>query len=165
MISTRQATIKDLPFITEIYNEAILNTTATFDTEIKTIEDRTQWFNNRDENFPIIVAEQNGKIAGYAALNKWSERKAYDITAEISIYVHSTFRGKGIGKLLVQSIVAIGGQTKLHSLIARISEGNQHSIYLHEVNGFSHVGVFKEVGKKFGKLLDVTIMQKVYSAK
>lgn len=162
MISTRLATTNDLDAIREIYNEAILDTTATFDTEIKSAADRLQWFTNRDENFPIIVAEQNGIIAGYAALNKWSERKAYDITAEISIYVHSQFRGKGIGKTLVQSIVAIGEQTKLQTLIARITEGNGQSIYLHKLNGFEHVGVLKRVGEKFGKQLDVTIMQKVY---
>jgi len=162
LIATRPATLNDLESIRDIYNEAVLFTTATFDTEIKDLEDRTLWFKNRDENFPIILAEYKGEIAGYAALNKWSERKAYDITAEISVYVHSTFRGKGIGKLLVESIVAIGGQTQLKTIIARITEGNDHSIYLHERNGFQLVGTLKQVGKKFGKLLDVTIMQKVY---
>jgi len=162
LIATRLATIKDLESIRAIYNEAVLFTTATFDTEVKDLEDRTLWFKNRDENFPVILAEYKGEIAGYAALNKWSERKAYDITAEISVYVHSTFRGKGIGKLLVESIVAIGSQTQLKTIIARITEGNDHSIYLHERNGFQLVGTLKQVGKKFGKLLDVTIMQKVY---
>jgi len=160
MISTRQATTQDIPEITDIYNEAILHTTATFDTGTKDIQERTTWFNDRDENFPVIVAEYHGKTAGYAALNKWSPKKAYDITAEISVYVQSNYRGKGIGKLLVQSIVAIGEQTKLKTIIARITEGNDHSIYLHERTGFKMVGTLKQVGLKFGKYLDVTIMQK-----
>ncbi len=162
MISTRQATLNDLVSIMDIYNEAVLHTTATFDTETKDMNDRTKWFLERNENFPVIVAEYKGTIAGYAALNKWSDRKAYDITAEISVYVHSSFRGKGIGKLLVQSIVAIGGQTNLKTLIARITEGNGHSIYLHECNGFQMIGTLRQVGQKFGKLLDVAVMQKVY---
>jgi L-amino acid N-acyltransferase YncA len=162
MISIRQATLSDISSITDIYNEAILQTAATFDTEPKDVTDRIKWFGDRDENFPIMVAEYKEKIAGYAALNKWSERKAYDITAEISVYVHSFYRGNGIGKALVRSIVAIGEETKLKTLIARITEGNDHSIYLHEQVGFKMVGTLRQVGQKFGKLLDVTIMQKVY---
>lgn len=165
MLNIRKATINDLSSITEIYNDAILNTNATFDTEIKTNEDRLQWFNSRDKNFPVIVAEQSGKIVGYAALNKWSERKAYDVTAEISVYIHPAHRKQGIGKQLIEMLVAIGEETDLKTIIARITEGNDHSIYLHERKGFKMVGVLRQVGKKFGKLLDVTVMQKVYEDK
>jgi phosphinothricin acetyltransferase len=160
MIAIRQAKPEDLAEITAIYNEAVINTTATFDTEEKTIEERKVWFENRDENFPILVAEKNNVIAGYIALNKWSERKAYDITAEISVYVNSKFRGQGIGKLLVQTMVARAQESNLVSLIARITEGNEQSIYLHKLVGFEVMGVMKKAGKKFEKLLDVTFMQK-----
>lgn len=165
MLNIRKATTIDLASITEIYNDAILNTNSTFDTEVKTIENRTQWFKERDENFPIIVAERSGKVIGYAALNKWSERKAYDVTAEISVYIHPEHRKQGIGKQLIEMIVAIGEQTNLKTIIARITEGNDHSIYLHERNGFKMVGTLRQVGKKFGKLLDVAVMQKVYENK
>ncbi|MBL7891603.1 MAG: N-acetyltransferase [Bacteroidia bacterium] len=165
MLNIRKATTIDLASITEIYNDAILNTNSTFDTEVKTIENRTQWFKERDENFPIIVAERSGKVIGYAALNKWSERKAYDVTAEISVYIHPEHRKQGIGKQLIEMIVAIGEQTNLKTIIARITEGNDHSVYLHERNGFKMVGTLRQVGKKFGKLLDVAVMQKVYENK
>jgi L-amino acid N-acyltransferase YncA len=165
MLQIRKALASDIPAITEIYNEAILNGTSTFDTDPKTIEERTQWFYNRDENFPIIVAEKAGQIVGYAALNKWSDRKAYDVTAEISVYVNPNNRKQGIGKKLIEVLVAIGEQTKLKTIIARITEGNDHSIYLHERNGFKVVGTLRQVGKKFGKLLDVEVMQKVYEEK
>jgi L-amino acid N-acyltransferase YncA len=165
VLNIRKATIKDLPSITEIYNDAILNTNSTFDTEVKTIEDRTHWFKNRDDNFPIIVAEQLGNIIGYAALNKWSERQAYDVTAEISVYIHPEHRKQGTGKKLIEMLLAIGEETQLKTILARITEGNDHSIYLHEHNGFKMVGVLRQVGKKFGKLLDVTMMQKVYEDK
>jgi L-amino acid N-acyltransferase YncA len=161
MLNIRKATLNDLEIIRLIYNDAILNTTATFDTEIKSSSDRKEWFENRDENFPIIVAVISEEVVGYAALNKWSERKAYDITAEISLYILPDFRGKGIGKRLIETICSEAKQTKLTNLIARITEGNESSIYLHKMNGFDYVGVLKKCGQKFGRILDVTLMQKM----
>jgi phosphinothricin acetyltransferase len=162
MIAFRTAQIEDINSITEIYNEAILNTTATFDTQIKTIEDRSDWFLQRDENFPVIVVEYHKKIVGYAALNKWSDKKAYDITAEISLYIEPGSRGQGIGKKLIEVIVTTAKEhTSLHSLIARITQGNEHSVYLHLMYGFEKIGVMKNVGQKFDKLLDVTLLQKM----
>ena len=162
MISIRKAVITDIRAITAIYNEAILNTTATFDTETKTVENRKEWFLNRDENFPVIVAEKNNEIVGFASLNRWSDRKAYDITAENSLYIDAKYRNQGIGKKLLEVLIGIGKETNLISILARISEGNEQSIYLHELNGFEKVGTMKKVGRKFGKLLDVTLMQKIY---
>lgn len=159
MLTIRKATLEDIDFITEIYNEAILNTTATFDTEAKTVEDRTQWFKNRNNNFPVIVAEKQEKIIGFSALNKWSDKKAYDITAEISVYVHPAYRGLGAGKRLIEIIVAMAKETELYSIIARITEGNEQSIYLHKLHGFEVVGTMKKAGVKFGRLLDVTLLQ------
>jgi L-amino acid N-acyltransferase len=162
MIKIRKAILSDIYSIREIYNEAVLFTSATFDTEEKTEDDRIRWFLNRDENFPVIIAEYEGQTAGYAALNKWSDKKAYNITAEISVYVHSSARGKGIGKKLIEILIKTAEEkTELHSVIARITQGNEHSIYLHEINGFRKAGVLKQAGNKFGKLLDVTVMQKM----
>jgi L-amino acid N-acyltransferase len=162
MILLRKAHLEDIYRIREIYNEAVLNTTATFDTEEKTEENRIEWFLNRDENFPVFVSENENEISGYVALNKWSDKPAYNITAEISLYVHPDYRGMGIGKKLIDFIVREASErTALNSLIARITEGNEHSIYLHELNGFEKVGILKEAGKKFGKFLDVTIMQRM----
>ena len=161
MIEFRKAIIDDIPSIAEIYNEAVLNTTATFDTEEKAIENRTRWLMERNENFPVIVALLNNKIAGYAALNPWSDKKAYDITAEISLYVTPEFRGQGIGKHLVEFITGMAMETKLHSIIARITQENEQSVHLHAINGFQVIGIMKTAGMKFGKLLDVTLMQKM----
>lgn len=163
MIKIRVAAHDDIKAITSIYNEAILKTTATFDTEIKTLENRIEWFNSHSEKYPIIVAGFNNKVVGFASLSQWSDRCAYSDTAEISVYVKEEYRGKGIGKQLIEDVVTIGENTGIHSILARITEGNKHSIYLHESIGFFHVGVMKEVGKKFEKLLDVYLMQKIYS--
>jgi L-amino acid N-acyltransferase len=162
MLTIRTASIKDISAIKDIYNWAIENTTGTFDTELKTIENRTAWFVEREEQFIILVAEINTEIAGYIALNKWSERKAYDITAEVSFYVKPEFQGKGIGKKLLTTAIKFAEETKLVSLISRITEGNEQSIHLHKMAGFETIGIMKKAGIKFGKLLDVTLMQLVF---
>lgn len=161
MINIREAKVEDLKGITEIYNEAVLNTTATFDTEAKTIENRKDWLLNRDARFKVFVAESNNEIVGFASLNRWSERKAYDITAEISVYIHSAHRGRGIGGNMIDVIMQAAQEEKFRSVIARISAGNDKSVYLHKMAGFEVVGVLKECGKKFDQLIDVTIMQKM----
>lgn len=163
MTLIRKATFNDVKAITTIYNEAILTTTATFDTEIKTEENRMEWLRSHGEKYTVVVAEWDGQVVGFASLSKWSDRCAYTDTAELSVYVRQDFRGKGIGKKLIEDIVMIGENIGIHSVLARITEGNSHSIYLHESVGFFHVGVMKEIGRKFEKLLDVYLMQKIYS--
>ncbi len=161
----RLAMPDDLPAITEIYNEAILTTDATFDTETKTIESQKEWFDGHDSRNPILVSESDNKVVGWASLSKWSDRCAYADTAELSVYVKDGFRGKGIGRKLIGEILGKGEEGGLHTVISRIVAGNHESIHLHEEFGFEHIGVMKEVGHKFGRLLDVHLMQKIYSSK
>jgi L-amino acid N-acyltransferase len=158
----RLATLADLKPITEIYNEAILTTVATFDTEPKSEAERADWFAAHDTCHPIMVAEADGLVIGWASLSKWSDRPAYAETGEISLYVQAAQRGQGVGKRLIEAIVVEGEKAGLHTLIARIVAGNQVSIRLHEGAGFAHIGVMREVGRKFGQLLDVYLMQKIY---
>lgn len=165
MIIIRSATEQDISFITEIYNEAILNSTATFDTEIKSVEDRLQWLRNHNSSFPVIIAEENNVVIGWASLSKWSDRSAYDSTAELSVYVDKNHRNKGVGKQLMEVITFTGRDVGLHTLISRITEGNEKSIYLHERLGFKNTGTLKEVGKKFGKFIDVHVLQIVFESK
>jgi phosphinothricin acetyltransferase len=163
MLAIRKAILNDLDRITEIYNESILKTVATFDTEIKTYEEQKKWFQEHGPKNPILVAEQNGLVIGWAALSKYSTRCAYSDTAEISLYVREENQGKGIGMKLMESIIKEGEKVGIHAVIARITDGNEKSIHLHESVGFEHIGIMKEVGYKFGKRLDVYLMQKVYS--
>jgi len=162
MVVIRPASFDDLPAINEIYNQAILTTVATFDTEEKSLVERAKWFEDHGPKNPILVAENQGNILGWAALNKYSNRKAYSETVEASLYVREEVRGKGIGKKLFQALVEEGKKVGVHSILSRITEGNEVSVRLHENLGFQSVGVIKEVGKKFGRLLDVRIMQKIY---
>jgi L-amino acid N-acyltransferase YncA len=160
-VEIRRAQPADLGAITEIYNEAILMTTATFDTEPKSAADQSEWFRSHDERHPILVAVQNGKVVGWASLSKWSDRHAYDDAAETSFYVESEFRGQGIGRKLKDGIIEEARRLHFHTLIARVAEGNPESLHLNESAGFVRVGTLKEIGRKFGKLLDVHILQKI----
>jgi phosphinothricin acetyltransferase len=157
----RRAKLADLAAITDIYNEAILTTTATFDTEPKNMTEQTQWFHAHDDRHPILVAEVDGKVVGWASLTRWSDRCAYSDTAETSFYVHSAHRGRGIGRKLKDAIIAEARSLRYHTLIARVAEESHASIHLNKSAGFFHVGTLKQVGRKFGKLLDVHIMQKM----
>jgi L-amino acid N-acyltransferase YncA len=158
----RKAVIADIPTITEIYNEAILTTDATFDNEPKTIAEQKRWFKAHGVRNPIIVAEINGEVVGWASLSEWSTRCAYADTAEISLYVKESFRNRKIGKSLMQVALSEGKKAGLHTIISRITSGNDVSIQLHRQFGFEDIGTMKEVGKKFGRSLDVCIMQKIY---
>lgn len=161
----RSARLGDLPAITAIYNDAILKTVATFDTVPKTMREQKAWFSHHGGKYPIIVAEMDDEIVGWASLSRWSDRCAYADTTELSLYVREEMRGKGIGRRLLLSIVREGGRAGLHTVIARITEGNAISVRLHEEAGFELVGTMREVGRKFGKLLDVLMMQLVYKPK
>jgi len=161
MLIIRPATLEDLDAITEIYNDAILNTVATFDTETKTLEEQKVWFANHVPKYPILVAEQYGLVVGWASLSKWSEKLAYSGTTEGSLYVKKEYRRQGIGKRLLEEIVQEGKRASFHSVMARIAEGGDASIHICESQGFEHVGVMKEAGRKFGKLLNVHLMQKM----
>jgi L-amino acid N-acyltransferase len=160
-VTIRRAELADVSAITEIYNEAILTTTATFDTEPKTQEDRAHWLQSHDERHPVLVAVIDGKVIGWSSLTRWSDRSAYDATVETSFYVHSKHRGKGVGRMLKSAMIEEARRLKFHTIIARVAEGSLESIHLNQSAGFVHVGTLKEVGRKFDRLLDVHIYQKI----
>jgi phosphinothricin acetyltransferase len=162
MLNIRQATLADLGQITEIYNDAIQKTTATFDTEPKTLAEQESWFADHDARHPVLIAEQDDLIVAWASLSQWSDRCAYCDTAEISLYVKEEYRGKGIGKQLMKAIIQEGKTAGLHTVIARIAGSNKISADLCKSFGFQYIGTMREVGKKFDKLLDVHLMQLIY---
>ena len=162
MLTIREAGQSDQQAILEIYNEAVQNTTATFDTEPRSYEKQLAWFASHKKNHPVVVAEKENKIAGWASLSPWSDRCAYETTVEVSVYVHPDFRSQGIGSKLLEWVTLEGKKAGNHTVISRITQGNESSIHIHEKFGYRHVGVMKEVGFKFGKFLDVHMMQLVY---
>ncbi len=162
MLTIRKAVPGDLAAITNIYNQAVLNTSATFDTQAKTPEQQKPWFEKHGEKYPLLVAIESNMIIGWASMSAWSDRCAYADTAEVSLYVEEGHRGKGVGKKLSEAVLKAGKECGLHTAVARIAEGNDVSLHLAESLGFEYVGVMKEVGRKFGKLLDVTLMQIIF---
>ena len=145
----RRAESSDLKAITDIYNDAIRTTTATFDMQPKTREEQAAWFTKHGPQHPILVAEVEGVVAGWASLSPWSDRCAYNATAETSFYVGPDYRGCGVGRQLKSAIIDAARQLGYHTLIARAAEGSAASMHLNEAFGFRHVGVLKEVGRKF----------------
>ena len=161
-ITIRYATEKDVPAIAAIYNYEVLNSTATFDIEPKTLEDRLLWY--RETQQPphcVIVAEDRGTVAGWGCLHPFHTRAAYRFTAEDSVYIHQDRRGEGIGALILGRLIELARLEGFHSIMAGMSEGNEASVRLHERFGFEHIGVEREVGYKFERWIDVIKMQKM----
>lgn len=155
----RNAIQDDLNDILEIYNDAITNTTATFDLDIQTLEEKQIWFKQFCDIHPIFVAEINQKVIGYSCLLPFNKKEAYAKTVENSIYIHKNARGKGIAKLLLEKLIIAAREVGHHSIIALITKGNDISIQLHEQYQFEKVGVMKEVGSKFDQWQDVYFYQ------
>lgn len=159
----RKAELKDIPELMEIYNEAILNTTATFDTEVKDYENRAAWFYEHTGKYRLIVKESEGRIAGYASLSRYRDRKAFDAAVEISIYIHKAYRGCHVGQELMKELLTFAKDcTEIETVIALITSNNAASIHLHEKFGFSYCGQFQNVGNKFGEKLSLNAYQIVY---
>ena len=155
----RKAAIDDIDSITSIYNYAIINTTATFDTKPRTLKSQEKWFYCHSKKHPILVSEDKEGVAGWASLSQWSERKAYERTAEVSVYVRKDRQGEGIGSCLTASIIDIARKNGFHILIARVVTENKASVNLAGKYGFTIAGSLKEVGYKFGRYIDVYLMQ------
>lgn len=162
LVSIRHACWDDLPGITRIYNDAIATTVATFDTSPKTDEEQTAWFAGHGRRHPVLVAERNGVVIGWGSLSAWSDRCAYSDAAEASLYVDARWQGLGVGSQLLNALIAEGRKTGLHTIIGRIVAGNETSLQLVKSAGFECVGTLKEVGFKFGRLLDVHLVQYIY---
>src|SRR6266511_2942526 len=162
-MTIRPATRADLPGILEIYNDAVLHTTATYDYEPRTLEHRTQWFEERQrDNYPVFVAVDDAeRVLGWSALNPYHARMGYRFTSENSVYVAAETRGQGTGKLLLAPLIEGARARGLHAIIAAIDATNEASIRLHAVFGFEKVGHFRETGFKFGRWLDVVYMEKL----
>lgn len=166
MIEIRFARREDCPAILEIYNDAVLNTTATYDYEPRTLEHRERWFDDHTRiGFPIFVAvDSAGMIVGWSALNRYHDRIGYRFTSENSIYVAADFRGQGIGKQLLAPLIESAAAIGLHAILAAIDAENQASIRLHAGFGFEKVGQFRQVGFKFNRWLDVVYMERLLAA-
>ncbi|PWK03939.1 GNAT family N-acetyltransferase [Tumebacillus permanentifrigoris] len=159
MVTIREARIEDLPALLAIYNRAVETTTATFDLEVQTYEQREVWFHKYDDQHPLIVAEQEGQIAGYGCLSKFRDKEAYRNSVENSVYIDERFQRQGIGKALLEDLLQRARQLGYHTVIAGITAGNDGSVKLHQAFGFELCGRFRQVGYKFDAWQDVEFYQ------
>ena len=157
----RPAMRHDAAAIASIYNYAVLNTTASFDVEPKSVQDREQWLEGRAARHPVLVAEHDGSIVGWGALSPYSDRAAYSATVEISVYVDGEWQKRGIGRALTLALLAVAEREGIHSVLARICTENSGSIAMVSSLGFTEAGTMHEVGKKFDRWLDVVTWERV----
>lgn len=147
--------------ILDILNDAIVNSTALFDYEPRTMEKMASWFEvKKAGNFPVIgLVNDQGTLLGFGSFGTFRPFPANKYTVEHSVYVHKGFRGEGLGRTLLELIIKAAQERQLHALIGGIDASNKGSIELHKKLGFVHVGTLPEVGFKFGRWLDLAFYQ------
>ena len=163
-IVIRPFSFDDLPAILDIVNYHILHTTAVYDYDARTIDQqRTILQEKLDKNFPFLVAQFDEKVVGFGTYGEFRFKKAYQFTAEHSVYINKDFHGIGIGKLLLSNLIAIAKNRKIHTLVAVIDSENSGSVDFHKKFGFETIGVIKQSGYKFDKWLDSVLMQLLFN--
>ena len=185
----RRAEQGDAEAIRTIYNVEVLDSTVTMDLVARSLAEQQAWLNDHGGAHPVIVAYgpdaavgsssgfalgtgsdpavgynpgvAPGVVVGFASLSPWRARPAYRGTVENSVYVARTAQGRGVGRVLLESILRVGAEHGFHTCMARIAGGNEASIKLHEACGFELLGVERQVGRKFNRWIDVTVMQRM----
>lgn len=155
----RKVTIQDARSVAVIYNEYVEHSVASFDTEALSEEEMCRRIEEISVKYPYFVCEEDGEVLGYCYAHSWKERAAYGHSLETTVYVAPSARGRGIGEELMTRLIEECREAGVHTLIACITGGNESSIGLHRKLGFRQVSCFREVGRKFGRWLDVVDFQ------
>jgi L-amino acid N-acyltransferase YncA len=156
----RAATVGDLESLLDIYNDVVLNTTATFEETPRTLSEFTFTYQDKMKlGLPWIVAEADKQIIGYGTYGSFRKASGYKTTVEHSLHVHPDFRGQGIGSNILGKLITLAKDQSLNVMIAGIDATNTTSIVLHEKFGFKKVGEIPLVARKFSKWLDLILMQ------
>lgn len=156
----RDAVVADLETITEIHNHAVVHTTAIWNDDAVDIDDRAAWLAERTERgFPVIVAAHDTGVVGYASFGGFRPHDGFRHTVEHSVYVRGDQQGRGVGKTLMQELIERARSQGVHVMVAAVESGNVGSIRLHEKLGFHEVGRMPQVGAKFGRWLDLSLLQ------
>lgn len=157
----RVAEKADIAATLEIYNRVVERSPAVLDIHPKSMVDWEVWFSRHNvDNHPLLVAEIEGKVAGYVSLSKYREKEGYDSTVELSIYVGEAYRRRGVASALMEEIISRAhADERIHSIISVVTEVNDASRGLHKKFGFEHCGRVREAGEKFGRYLDIDYYQ------
>ncbi|MCU1427233.1 MAG: sortase-like acyltransferase [Actinomycetia bacterium] len=158
-VQIRRVEPVDAEAIRRIYNLEVAESTVTFDLVARTLAEQLAWIDAHAGSHPAIVALDDGEVVGFASVSPYRSRPAYATTVEDSVYVRRDRQGSGIGKALLTELMDLTRDHGFHSIVGRIVGGHAASIALHGKCGFAPVGVEREVGRKFGRWLDVVLMQ------
>lgn len=160
-LTVRRAAEADSAAIATIYNQGIEDRVATLETELRTPEERREWLTARGERHPVFVAERDGRIVGWASLNRFNPRPAYDHVADLSIYVERADRGRGVGRVLLPYLIEEARRIGFHKMVLAAFPTNGPGMKLYESMGFTRVGIYKEQGMLDGRWVDVIVMERL----
>ena len=157
----RAATAADADVICRIYNQGIEDRVATLETEQRTPEERRRWLAARSPRHPVIVADRDGQVLGWASLNVFNAREAYRFVADISVYVDRAARGKGVGHALMPRLLELGREHGFHKLVLSAFPTNTGGMALYTRHGFRTVGIYREQGLLDGRWVDTIVMERL----
>lgn len=157
----RDATVSDAAAICRIYNQGIEDRVATLETEARTPEERVAWLAARGARHPVLVVEAAGEVVGWGSLNSFNPRRAYDHVADFSLYVERDWRGRGVGRRLLEALVARARALGYHKLVLSAFPFNPAGMQVYRRAGFREVGIYREQGQLDGKWVDTIVMEKI----
>jgi phosphinothricin acetyltransferase len=157
----RPATVADAAALCRIYNQGIQDRVATLETEERTPEERAQWLEARGPRHPVLVAESDGAVVGWASLNVFNPRRAYEHVADLSLYVEREWRGRGVGRRLLDALVARARELDYHKLVLAAFPWNEAGMRAYQRAGFRAVGIYREQGRLDGRWVDTIVMEKI----
>ena len=162
-MDVRLARIDDAEAIRAIYNREVTESTVTFDLVPRSLTDQEHWLKEHAGAHPAVVAllPDTGEVVGFGSLSPWRPRPAYATSVEDSVYVHRAHHRQGVGRAVLTELLRLGTIHGFHAVMARIVDGHEASIALHRACGFEIVGVEKQIGRKFGRWLDVALMERL----
>jgi L-amino acid N-acyltransferase len=160
-VEVRLARLGDAEALRRIYNAEVTGTTVTFDLVPRTAREQQAWIARHQGAYPAVVAVQDTEVCGFGSLSAYRDRAAYATSVEDSVYVDPGWRGRGVGRRLLGELLRLATDHGFHTVMARTTGDNAPSIALHRSCGFVVVGTEREVGRKFGRWLDVAVLQKL----
>jgi L-amino acid N-acyltransferase YncA len=160
-ITVRAATPEDAAAVCAIYNQGIEDRIATLETELRTADERRRWMAARSPRHPVVVAEHGALVVGWASLNPFNPRAAYDHVADLSIYVERGWRGKRVGRRLLEHVIPLARRIGFHKIVLAAFPVNAAGMALYERLGFTTVGVYREQGQLDGRWVDVIVMEQI----
>ena len=160
---TREAEIRDIPWITEIYNQGIEDRVATLETDLRSIPEMEEWLTGRGERYKAVVIEdKEGIPGGWASINPFNSRCCYGGVGDLSIYIHRDYRGRGLGRILLEYLIETAKQQDFRKLVLSMFDFNEAGRNLYLSAGFRVVVTYRNQGLLDGKYVDVTIMEKLF---